>query len=489
MKGSIRYRMIAIFVSMMAIMLFSIWCANNRLLEHYYISQKLGVMETVYAQLDEIVVQENMELKSLADPIQECSDNSNIAVVLIDSNTGQAIISSARDGEWLIQKLQQYIFGIGEKDSEQLKEYENYTVEKNFDIKTQASYLEGWGYFSDNTTMFIMSMPIASIQDSVEVANRFMAYVGISVLIIGSVLMFCVAQRVTAPIMELASLSEKMSMLDFTENYKGDAEDEVGVLGRSMNTLSEKLEEAIGNLQKDLEEKTQIDEMRKEFIANVSHELKTPIALIQGYAEGLAEGMCEDEESRSEYCEVIIDEANKMNKMVKQLLELTALEFGHDDLALDPFDIVGLISEYLTSAHILLDEKEATVTLHAPDMLMVCADEFKIEEVFRNYLNNAMNHLEGAKEISIDIEQLGEVAKISVSNTGQPIPEQDIPNLWTKFYKVDKARTRAYGGSGIGLSIVKAILDNHKQECGVENEENGVRFWFTLQIYEKDKEV
>lgn len=487
MKGSIRYRMLSIFVGIMAFVLLGIWWANNQLLENYYTSQKLIVMEDMYQQLDGIVSQQEVDLQSLADPVQECADNSNIAMVLIDSNTGQALISSARDGEWLIQKLQRYVFGIARAESEQMKQYDNYTVELNYDATTQASYLEGWGYFSDNTTMFIMSMPLASIQDSVQVANRFLTYVGMGAMLIGGILTYWVTKRVTAPIMDLASISEKMSMLDFTASYEGDAEDEIGVLGRSMNTLSDKLQEAIGSLQKDIEEKTQIDEMRKDFIANVSHELKTPIALIQGYAEGLAEGMCEDEESRNDYCEVIIDEANKMNKMVKQLLELTALEFGQDGLVLDSFDLVDLISEYINSAHILLDEKAAEVVLQAPKALLVYADEFKIEEVFRNYLNNAMNHLDGINKIRITIEELGEVAKVSVYNTGQQIPEQDIPNLWTKFYKVDKARTRAYGGSGIGLSIVKAIIDSHHQDCGVENKEDGVEFWFTLKRDERNE--
>ena len=175
-------------------------------------------------------------------------------------------------------------------------------------------------------------------------------------------------KKVTSPIMSLASLSARMSELDFEARYEGRSEDEIGVLGRSMNTLSEKLKETIGELktannelQRDIEEKIRIDETRKDFIANVSHELKTPIALIQGYAEGLTEGMAEDPDSRDYYCEVIMDEANKMNKMVKQLLNLTALEFGNDLPVMEQFDITALIRGILSSAGILLQQKEATV--------------------------------------------------------------------------------------------------------------------------------
>ena len=138
-----------------------------------------------------------------------------------------------------------------------------------------------------------------------------------------------------------------------------------------------------------------IETMRTDFIANVSHELKTPIALIQGYAEGLTEGMAEDEDSRNYYCEVIMDEAGKMNKMVKQLLTLTALEFGNDMPVMERFDITALIRGILASAGILLQQKEARVVFEQKEPVWVWADEFKIEDVITNYLNNAMNHLDG----------------------------------------------------------------------------------------------
>lgn len=300
--------------------------------------------------------------------------------------------------------------------------------------------------------------------------------------------MYITTKKVTSPIQSLSALSERMSELDFDARYQGTSQDEIGILGNSMNTLSEKLKETIRELQqaneelqKDIEEKIRIDEARKDFIANVSHELKTPIALIQGYAEGLTEGMAEDEDSRNYYCEVIMDEANKMNKMVKQLLTLTALEFGNDMPALERFDIVALIKGILSSANILLQQHEARVEFDSSQSIFVTADEFKIEEVVTNYLNNALNHLEGEKRIQIRVEEQEREVRVTVFNTGNHIPQEDLGNLWTKFYKVDKARTRAYGGSGIGLSIVKAIMDSHHKECGVANVEGGVEFWFTLE--------
>lgn len=226
--------------------------------------------------------------------------------------------------------------------------------------------------------------------------------------------------------------------------------------------------------------KIQIDEIRKEFIGNVSHELKTPIAFIQGYAEGLTEGMGDDTESRNYYCKVIMDEANKMNKMVKQLLNLTALEFGNDKLNMECFDIVSVIQNLISATAILIKQSGANVILELPEYCFVWADEFKIETVLSNYLNNAINHLDGTKIIQLKIVQQESEVKISVFNIGKTIPSESLSKIWTNFYKIDKARTRAYGGIGIGLSIVKAIIEAHHKTYGVINKEDGVEFWFTL---------
>ena len=287
--------------------------------------------------------------------------------------------------------------------------------------------------------------------------------------------------------MKLSEIAKRMSKLDFEAKYEGHSQDEIGVLGSSVNVLSDRLKEAIGELksannqlQKDIEQKVQIDEMRKEFIANVSHELKTPIALIQGYAEGLTEGIAEDPDSRDYYCGVILDEANKMNKMVRQLLTLTALEFGNDQVSMECFDLVELIEGVLSNSDILIKQKEAKIEFKAEHPVYVWADELMIEEVFSNYLSNALNHVYENGTIRIWFERMDSNLRIHVYNDGKCIPEEELNKLWIKFYKVDKARTREYGGNGIGLSIVAATMKAHGKDFGVANKENGVDFYFDL---------
>ena len=428
----------------------------------------------------------------LANVIRELRDRSNISLLLYDSESDQTLVSSARDVEVMRDRVRRYIVGHAGAKRDVLREYDNYMIQKTFDPLSKTFYLESWGFFSDNATIFIMTMPLESSHESAAISNRFLMFVGIVVILAGSILIYFITRHITMPIKRLSELSEKMSNLDFDARYETSrrSTEEIDTLGNSMNVLSERLKTTIGELKeanaqlkKDIDEKVQIDEMRKEFIANVSHELKTPIALIQGYAEGLVEGMAEDKENRDYYCGVIMDEAGKMNRMVRQLLTLTALEFGGERLSVERFDLTELIASVISSSGVLLKQNELTVDFDGKEPVYVMGDEFKIEEVITNYLTNAIHHVGGGEkkiQIRIDHRRDGKEVCVEVFNTGNPIPDEALPNLWTKFYKVDKARTREYGGSGIGLSIVKAIMEMHHKACGVKKHENGVEFWFTL---------
>jgi len=206
-----------------------------------------------------------------------------------------------------------------------------------------------------------MSTPIESINESVNIANRFFFYIGCLGAVAGGIIIWLVSRKITRPILKLSDISERMVHLDFEAKYQGNARNEIDVLGENINKLSESLEKSISELKtannellKDIEKKEQIDEMRKEFLSNVSHELKTPIALIQGYAEGLQEGIYEDSESRAFYCEVIMDEANKMNNMVKRLLTLNQLEFGQEMLQIQRFNLTELICGVIQKVSFLL---------------------------------------------------------------------------------------------------------------------------------------
>ena len=404
------------------------------------------------------------------------------------------MICSVGSNEDLLEaRLLGYVYNLDKQKTKEkiLVQEDDYVIQQVSDRFAGMEYVESWGQLK-NGCYFLIRTPLESIRESVSISNSFYLYVGITIIVISGILIWIITKKITKPISELTLLSTKMSELDFDAKYQSHSGNEIDELGENFNRMSEQLEKTISELksannelQKDIENKERIDQMRQEFLNNVSHELKTPIALVQGYAEGLKENISDDPESREFYCDVIMDEASKMNKLVKNLLTLNQLESGRDEVMMERFDIVSLIRGVLQSMDIMIQQKEAKVSFEADNPVYVWADEFKIEEVVTNYTSNALNHLDGAREIEIRIIPEGDRVKITVFNTGTPIPEEDVPKLWNKFFKVDKARTREYGGSGIGLSIVKAIMEGLHQEYGVQNYDNGVEFWFTLDVKNK----
>jgi signal transduction histidine kinase len=345
-----------------------------------------------------------------------------------------------------------------------------------------------WGSLDDGS-QFLLRSPVESMRESAAISNRFLLYIGSVLIVVSILLIWYFSKRITDPIRELARLSDRMADLDFDAKYTSGGSNEIGELGENFNRMSEKLESTISelkkannSLQKDIEQKDKLEKMRNEFLGNVSHELKTPIALIQGYAEGLKEGVNEDAESREFYCDVIMDEASKMNQMVKNLLTLNQLEFGDEDIVFERFNLTALVKGVLQSMEIMADQAGAKIMLHTEEDIYAWADEFKVEQVVRNYVSNACHHVSGDMVIEVKMVQKDGKVRVSVFNTGNPIPEADAPHIWDKFYKVDKAHTREYGGNGIGLSIVKAIMKSFNQEYGVKNYDNGVEFWFELDV-------
>lgn len=484
MKYSIRRQFALIFIGLMAVTILLCWFINTMFLEQYYISEKTDVIFDAYHTISQAANSDTYSTEEFHRELNDVCGVYNITVCVMDSDSRIRYVS-VNGGAELEKRLIAYLFGFLDDAVRIIEEGENFVVQQ---VRVgENEYLEMYGRFNSGIS-FIMCTPVESIRESAKVANRFLAYVGIAATLAGGVIIWFVSRKITKPILELSGISEKMVHLDFEAKYEGHARNEIDLLGENINKLSASLENSISELktvnnelQRDIEKKEEIDEMRKEFLANVSHELKTPIALIQGYAEGLAEGVNDDPESRSFYCEVIMDEAARMNDMVKKLLVLNQLEFGNGSVTMERFDVVSLVKNYIQSAEILTRQNEIQVCMEEYPPIYVWADEYETEEVFINYFSNAVNHCRAEKKIVISLGQQEGKVRVGVFNTGEPIPEESIPHLWEKFYKVDKARTREYGGSGVGLSIVKAIMESMNQKFGVENYSNGVLFWFELE--------
>ena len=333
---------------------------------------------------------------------------------------------------------------------------------------------------------YILTVTIQSIQDSIGIFNTFTVIIAAIFMVVSGIAIAVFSKRFTQPILQMNAVTQDLAAQDFSKKVVPSTKDELGDLGLSINKMSEQLEASIGDLKRanqqlaeDIELKTRIDTMRKEFIANASHELKTPISLILGYSEALKlPGL--DQLTVEEYLDIIIDESHKMNKLVMSLLKISQLEGGFQQYTLESFSVKGLIEETMKLFSIKFAEKKVDVEVECEDFEAV-SDYDAIQTVLGNYLSNALNHVEGENRIRVAARPDGsDRIRVDVFNTGRTIPDESLARIWESFYKVDKARTRAYGGQGLGLSIVRVLLENLHCRYGVENKEDGVLFWFDV---------
>jgi two-component system sensor histidine kinase VanS len=477
LKKSIKARVSITFILLMAVAFIAISVVNLTCLDDVYLSRTKTALERSFEMCNENNGQTSDEIETY------CQVN-GLTFGIADANL-DFLYTNSQDGDRMASRLFGNVLRKEDENTTVIEQKDTYQLIKIRDRFLGINYLELWGTL-DNGDYYIVLTPLESIDEAASISTRFDAMIGVIVIGVSVLVILLLTRKIVQPLQELTGLSKKMANLDFNAHYTSGGEDEIGELGKNFNAMSEQLEQAISELksanaklQKDIDQKTKIDEMRQEFLSNVSHELKTPLALILGYAEGLKDNVV-DEDSRDFYCDVIIDESQKMDKMVRKLLSLNQLEFGNEQLNMQRFDLTDLVKNVIQAQQILIEQDQAKIEFDVDHPVYVWGDTFKIEEVVTNYLTNALNHLEGDRIIRIQMKEEAESVVTSVFNTGKPIPEKSLDQIWVKFYKVDKARTRAYGGSGIGLSIVKAIMDSHGQKCWAENRENGVEFFFTL---------
>lgn len=479
--------------------------------EDYFIYRVTKNLDTSYHQICAIFENTSLTDEERGTEIEKICNNSNLHAMVFEGDE-IAYTSLPRDSE-------RFLRGNSDKDSQTsqpqqeepyqpapppensgqtempphnpnenktiIKETEEYQILNSYIPNFDAYNLELVGNYGD--MHIILQSSVAAISESIKTFNGFFIFLSIFAVIVAGIFAYFLSKRFTTPIHRLSEIAKKMSELDFSEKYGGGDKGEIGLLGSSINTLSEKLEKNIRELKnanrkllQDIDIKEKIDQQRRDFLSGVSHELKTPISIIEAYAEGLLEMELSDEDKKY-YCDVIADEAGKMNTLIVKLMSLMELEAGSDKIELERYDITEQIQNILEDKKVLFEQNHIVPEFTNTEKCFVWADAFLIEEAIINYLINAMKHSSGKKRLCIWTTVTKEdKVRINVYNSGSHIPESEIENIWNSFYRVDKARTRDGGSKGLGLSIVKAIAAAHNQECGVFNTENGVVFWIEI---------
>ncbi len=409
-RHSIRRQFTAAFVTVVVITVALCIVANSILLEKIYMRNKEKALRNAYSEIYTAAYAGDLKEENFTASLQRFAIKNNVSIMIITSLYEPVTVYSNESIEDLLIDIRGSIRGT-DPFKEIIEQSDDYIIALKDVSQTKTEYIEMIGNL-EGVCMFLMRTPVESIKESTALANRVLIYVGLISLLLSFVFIFFFSRRITKPVLELADLSKRMTGLDFDARYEGNTDSEIGLLGNNMNVLSDTIKDNISRLKSanielknDNEKREQIDEMRKEFISNVSHEFKTPIALIMGYAEGLKEGI-DDKNDRDYYCDVIADEAENLNRMVKKLLDLNRIEFGRETVSMDRFDVVSFLQNAVSPYNVIAEKNDIKLGVATGVPLYVWADEVLTKEALDKYLKNALDHAEreGKKELTFTLK-------------------------------------------------------------------------------------
>ncbi len=484
--------MLQLFTQLLAIVFFMVTLLlilNSRFIETMFYARA----EAEQSQAVDAVNELDFTSRKFYDEIKAIEEQNTSYIEVFRGNSNSLVYSTV-----LNDVRKHTIFDVGET-------FFSYTSAKKIsvlqklDVTDKGSYFIGHDLLSDIDYLVFQSyldngdrinvyMQKNIIESNATYTSDIMQAV---ICVIGILLMiafFIYAWLFTRPLIEMNYVTKHMAKMDFSKKCVIKSTTEIGQLATSINSMSDSLAAALGDLKEknrqleiDIEHQHKMVKSRKEFVSNVSHELKTPIAIIQGYAEGLKLGIIDDPETQEEYLDVIIEESHRMNNLVLDLLELSYYESGMYNIVEDSFSIYRMVEEYAAAQKMRLQEKGIAVKIDIPDSAIAWGDESKISMVLNNYFSNAVSHCEGEKEIVLSLDEVEGNWRMHVFNTGKNINEESIDELWSSFYREDKSRRREEGRFGLGLSIVASIQDMHGMKYGCQNMSRGVDFWFDIK--------
>lgn len=499
-KQSVKSKLFLV-TSILLISLVTLFMATQSLFfEKFYYKQKTkGLTNKVY-DFKDVYIKEIQSNKELQEYAYKFEDENNAQIAILNKNGVIKYIrqltpysNNLESNEIIIMAIKNWIsYEKSYFDVIMNKKTVQFTF-KNPILNSDNLVVISPVVINNNITdiIFVVST-LQPIGEAASVIKTYYVYAYLIVIILIFILSLFYSKIVSKPLIQLNNTAKKMSNLDFSEKCNLESQDELGDLANTLNFLSEKLDCTLNELKnaniklkEDIEKERKLENMRKDFVAGVSHELKTPISLIEGYAEGLKDGVVEGED-REYYLEVIIDESKKLNKLVMDMLELSRLESGKVTLNIEPFEIYDLIIKIIKKYENTYKNKNFNLSFNLDKTTLVLGDKFKLEGVINNILSNAIRYSSEHGEVFVRVCKLSEkdqeLVLVEIENEGNKIPEGELNLVWEKFYRIDKSRNKYLGGTGLGLSIIKNTLSLHNSNFSLENSDIGVKFKFTLQI-------
>ncbi|MBK5490067.1 HAMP domain-containing protein [Bacillus sp. TH17] len=354
--------------------------------------------------------------------------------------------------------------------STQITDYEKNDIKYKLLIKPKKE--------KDGSVTYIYAMAsLQPVDEAVQMVQDYYIYIVAFVVVLIFLASFYYSKQIAKPLLKINDTTKKIAHLDFTEKIPITSKDEIGDLSQNINTLSNKLHSHIGQLEQDIEKERKLENTRKEFIAGVSHELKTPLSIMKSCISILKDGVAEHK--KDYYFQAMEKEVDKMDILILDMLELAKFESGTYNMKMDSFYIDGVIEEICEQLSAEIEKKELSVHKHICPAEVV-GNQNRIEQVIVNFITNAIRYTPEKEDIIISTIDGKDHIKVCIENKGAHIEEEQLDKIWDRFYRVDAARKRSQGGTGLGLAISKNILELHDAEYGVKNTEDGVLFYFYL---------
>lgn len=440
LKNKLSFEILKYLIVFSVIVLVFLWLLQVVSLNKYY---ELSVKSNIRNVVNDI--KENYNQENYEEYLNQLSFKNNMCIEIYDGvGMSYSSISCYKEGTKLTKEKRDFIFNNTSEEEFELR-----------DMKMNSKYLM-YGFKLENGKFAFVQVRLEPVDSTVQILKRQLIVISFLVCFLSAFVAIFISKRISKPI-------EKIN-----ENAKKIVNGEYNVSFDDKSTVNE-IKELNETLKYTSEELSKTESLRREFMSNVSHDLKTPLTMIKAYAEMVRDLTYKDKKKREANLNVIIEESDRLNLLVNDILDLSKYQAKTIELERSEFDLNELILEIINRYNIYKEKYGFKINYKKQKNTIVNADRKRIEQVIYNLLNNAINYSGDDKEINIKLEDMGDTIKVSITNSGEGIKEEEIPLIWDKYYKIDKTYSRVQIGTGIGLSIVKNILDLHNSKYGVNS--------------------
>ena len=443
------------------------------LIKPYYRDDRLRIIDSISATMESLLVKDNVTNNDLDSAARTVIGNNVCAIIYNENNEsiyyppdslGQLCML---DKSITIEDETYIIKNSPEKFIELIKKGSPYSLILNSQLTNTEMLLYGKQIKTNLANYYlILNTPLEPVESYIDFIMNQYLYLAIIVMLIALVVAFFLARRISKPIVQMKNEANKLAMGDYDAKFETNSFSEINDLASTLDDATQKL--------------SKVNDLRKDLVANVSHDIKTPLTMIKAYAEMIKDISGEDPIKRNEHLDVIIQETEYLDKLVSDMSELSKLQSGIIELNLDNFDLKKCVDNVVLLLSNAIKEKNINLVLDLDDCF-VYADEIKISQVIYNYLSNALKYSDDNTKITVRLRNDEDKIRLEVIDQGSGIPQESLPYIWDRYYKIDKNFNRSVSSTGLGLAIAKAILEAHKAKYGVESKlDEGSTFYFEL---------